>query len=314
MQEGSAFRIPPLSETHHSRESLLEALRSQATLPAVEVAFATLYAEEIEPDILALLDRACVEDLDHPSGQLLFRGLHILGGRQFPRGCPALIKFLRGPPSRVDDLLGDAVTETLTRIIAGMFDGEVERLLALVTDLDVDEFVRDAAIGALAFLAFSEQVDRTAATEFLARFDLERTAPPGDVTWYSWMIAVALLGLDDFSQRVHLAFEDGRIAADIADVGDFRKLLADARERPDDATRFEDENWGYIEDVVVALERFVHGSDDDGDEFAGDESSYWPQPNDHLPVRNPWRGVGRNDPCPCGSGKKFKKCCLPSIN
>ncbi|MBO4548200.1 MAG: SEC-C domain-containing protein [Abditibacteriota bacterium] len=21
--------------------------------------------------------------------------------------------------------------------------------------------------------------------------------------------------------------------------------------------------------------------------------------------------VGRNEPCPCGSGKKFKKCCLP---
>ena len=25
---------------------------------------------------------------------------------------------------------------------------------------------------------------------------------------------------------------------------------------------------------------------------------------------NPFRGVGRNDPCPCGSGKKFKRCCL----
>ncbi|MBI5118565.1 SEC-C domain-containing protein [Candidatus Poribacteria bacterium] len=22
------------------------------------------------------------------------------------------------------------------------------------------------------------------------------------------------------------------------------------------------------------------------------------------------RDVGRNDPCPCGSGKKYKKCCL----
>ena len=21
--------------------------------------------------------------------------------------------------------------------------------------------------------------------------------------------------------------------------------------------------------------------------------------------------IGRNDPCPCGSGNKFKKCCLP---
>jgi hypothetical protein len=25
---------------------------------------------------------------------------------------------------------------------------------------------------------------------------------------------------------------------------------------------------------------------------------------------NPFRGIGRNDPCPCGSGKKFKRCCL----
>jgi len=23
--------------------------------------------------------------------------------------------------------------------------------------------------------------------------------------------------------------------------------------------------------------------------------------------------VGRNEPCPCGSGKKFKKCCLGSV-
>ena len=21
--------------------------------------------------------------------------------------------------------------------------------------------------------------------------------------------------------------------------------------------------------------------------------------------------VGRNDPCPCGSGKKYKRCCMP---
>ena len=27
-------------------------------------------------------------------------------------------------------------------------------------------------------------------------------------------------------------------------------------------------------------------------------------------VSNPYRNVGRNDPCPCGSGKKFRKCCL----
>jgi uncharacterized protein len=30
----------------------------------------------------------------------------------------------------------------------------------------------------------------------------------------------------------------------------------------------------------------------------------------HTPVRRTTQRVGRNDPCPCGSGKKYKKCCL----
>jgi uncharacterized protein YecA (UPF0149 family) len=32
--------------------------------------------------------------------------------------------------------------------------------------------------------------------------------------------------------------------------------------------------------------------------------------NQQVPAANPFKGVGRNDPCPCGSGKKFKRCCL----
>ncbi|MCW0219686.1 MAG: SEC-C metal-binding domain-containing protein, partial [Prosthecobacter sp.] len=28
-----------------------------------------------------------------------------------------------------------------------------------------------------------------------------------------------------------------------------------------------------------------------------------------LPQKKPMANVGRNDPCPCGSGKKFKNCC-----
>lgn len=31
---------------------------------------------------------------------------------------------------------------------------------------------------------------------------------------------------------------------------------------------------------------------------------------DTTPTTNPMRHVGRNDPCPCGSGKKYKNCCL----
>jgi SEC-C motif len=33
-----------------------------------------------------------------------------------------------------------------------------------------------------------------------------------------------------------------------------------------------------------------------------------------MPHRDPFRNIGRNDPCPCGSGKKFKKCCLNGVS
>ena len=29
----------------------------------------------------------------------------------------------------------------------------------------------------------------------------------------------------------------------------------------------------------------------------------------NQPVVNSTRKVGRNEPCPCGSGKKYKQCC-----
>ena len=34
------------------------------------------------------------------------------------------------------------------------------------------------------------------------------------------------------------------------------------------------------------------------------------QDEDDEDPEPPQKKIGRNDPCPCGSGKKFKKCCL----
>jgi len=31
-----------------------------------------------------------------------------------------------------------------------------------------------------------------------------------------------------------------------------------------------------------------------------------------TPIRRDKPKIGRNDPCTCGSGKKFKKCCGPN--
>jgi uncharacterized protein YecA (UPF0149 family) len=41
------------------------------------------------------------------------------------------------------------------------------------------------------------------------------------------------------------------------------------------------------------------------------DRQYMKQMNHHpTPIQRERGKVGRNDPCPCGSSKKFKKCCL----
>jgi len=42
-------------------------------------------------------------------------------------------------------------------------------------------------------------------------------------------------------------------------------------------------------------------------------NSATPAPDYATRPRNIKRKVGRNDPCPCGSNKKYKKCCYPKF-
>ena len=109
------------------------------------------------------------------------------------------------------------------------------------------------------------------------------------------------------------AFADGRIDPTWSNEDDFDDLFRAALERPEDRTRLEFERMGYLEDVLVALERFPgsENGDRDGD-GAFDTDNRLSDWTPDMPAHNPFRDVGRNDPCPCGSGKKFKKCCLPT--
>jgi uncharacterized protein DUF1186/SEC-C motif-containing protein len=316
MSVAEKLGLRPLHETDYDPEGLLAVLGENLSLPHRELALAIIYAEEIEPGIVALLKRAGKEELDPASARLLFRGLHILGGRQLPAGFPALVAFLRAPSERVESLLGNAIDETLARIIAGMFDRNAEGLFALIADADADSIVRATALRALSFLCFDGKVDKLVVEMFLRRFDRERMAPPRDPTWHAWVMATAMLGFSQLSEPAVAAITDGRIPARLVDERLFRDVLAEALERPADRERFETENLGYIEDILEALQVFSHEAEDPVEEWESD----WPEVDraeelafaaaKPLPARNPWRDVGRNDPCPCGSGKKFKNCCI----
>ena len=277
------------------------ALAVSPELPAAAVALCTVRYPESGPLLRAALQRgASGEIVGEEEERLLFRSLFIIGGRRDPLGFEPLLRLLHRPNEEVDWLLGDAITEALPLIVAGVFDGNADALFTAILDLELDQIIRLSLFGAATFLTWDGRIERDRMTAFLERFYQERSTPDLDIAWIGWMEAIALLGLRALAPLVQRALDEGEIPDDLIDTTEFTATLERAERTPDDPERFRDEQLGYIEDVIEALEKF---SEDDGSDDFGS------LPIDE-PVINPMRHVGRNDPCPCGSGKKAKRCCL----
>jgi hypothetical protein len=141
---------------------------------------------------------------------------------------------------------------------------------------------------------------------FLERFGSGEFAGECELVWMAWVDAIALLGLRHFEPMVLQATEQGLVDEFVFERDEFYAMLEHAERTPSDVSRFT--GVGYLDDVVEALNLFSAADEDEIDDGAA-----WPDDEDEgptQPVINPWRHVGRNDPCPCGSGKKAKRCCL----
>jgi hypothetical protein len=296
-------------------ENYLDSIATERKLPDRAIAICTIRIEESAPILRAVLVRAANgEELSDEAGMLLFRGLHILGAARDREACQPLLRLLRRPSLEIDILLGDTITESMAKIVTSVFDGDAEALFALIADRSIEQFIREALLGAATFLAWERHIERDQMRRFLVRFHDERMAKNGDQAWVGWLQAIALLGLRDLAPLVDRAWHDGRIPEEFIDRQDFDDDLADAEHTPDDVDRFERLNLGYIKDALESLDwtrRYEDSAKEDDAEWPYGEK-LWPDlvPGPTEPVRNPWRHVGRNDPCPCGSGKKAKKCCL----
>ena len=298
-------------------EDHLEALATSEELPSFAIGICTLRFDESAPALRAVLERAAAgEALDRAESNLLFCAVHILGGHRDAQSFAPMLRFLCRPGPEVDRLLDYAITETVSGIVAGVFDGNAEALFDAIANPNAAQYVRDAIFGATTFLTWEGRIARASMQAFLERFFNDRLAEDGDFAWHGWQEAVALLGLRPLEPLARRAWAEGRMPERFQSFEHFQRNLAEAERKPDDIRRFERANLGYIEDVLEAIERFAWDDgtdaddpifdedDDEDDEPAGEP---WIEP-----AINPWRNVGRNDLCPCGSGRKFKKCCLGS--
>jgi hypothetical protein len=228
------------------------------------------------------------------------------------------------PSDTLDRLFGDFITEDLGRVLASLSGGRIDRLAALVEDRTRDEYVRGAALSAVAALVPRRMLPEAAAADYLRyllRGGLEREP---SAVWDEAGNLVLDLYVADLFDDLRAVMRAGLIAPGVMgppDIDDaIREGRAQLRARLD-----ANPHYAPVRDVVAATEWWSHSSagaddadadDDDSEHWDDDEDAFHhcddPSCADHAPttVRRGAPKVGRNDPCPCGSGRKYKKCCL----
>lgn len=234
--------------------------------------------------------------------------VYLLGEWRETRAYRPLVHLHRQPTEVLDNLLGDAVTETSFRVIAATFDGDLQSLFEAIDDPEADDFARGALMSALVLIARTHPTHRPAIEAHVRTFRSRCPDASPDVLT-SWMDTVAELRLEDMTEEVRAVFDQGLIPADYCDFSHFLEDLEAAMEAGDAPAGHRYKKPGDI-DAIDELSRWYCYSD-----------AYFAKKKRKVRDRRPvslWSETfvhetapaGRNDPCPCGSGKKFKKCCL----
>jgi len=284
---------------------VIEELSDAERLPVEAIRAAQADRETMVPVFLRTLDDFL--SLEGPANpDALFFIFHLLGEWREKSAYWPLAVLLRLPPDVLDSILGAAITETTHRVMAAVFDGDPGPLHEIIRDREADEYVRAKMCQTIAMLTRRGELPRGATAAFL-RDCFSQLEPQQDCyVWSGWLDAVAWLGLAELKPLVQQAFQRKSIDPEWLTFEDFEEDLQYQVEHPEAEPLNPDGDLTLFGDTIEELSRW--------DAFKPKTSSKdaleWAPDSLGMPVRDPLRNVGRNDPCPCGSGKKYKKCCL----
>lgn len=260
---------------------------------------------------LAEIERYVVANAnDRAKSNPLFFIFHLLGSWREKSAYRPLARLLRSPSDEVDRILGDGVVSTSHRVMAAVFDGDPQPLYEIILDRDADEYVRSRMCEAIAMVALRGELARDEAARFFQACWGELKPEHDCFAWNGWQSAIAMLGLADLKALVERAFERGSVDKDWLGFEDFERDLRYAIEHQGSLPYTESREYTLFGDTVEELSKWYGFSPEyEQDEKRRARAVAGRQSSSRTEV-SLFPKVGRNDPCPCGSGKKFKKCCL----
>lgn len=295
-------------------ESSTDTFARKAAIAAVE------RRGEIVPELLRVLEKnlAEVEETGKCASNAHLYAMLLLAQFRETRAYPLVLRVARLPSDPLEYMCGDFVTGNLASVLASVCGGDVAGIQSLIEDEGLDEWSRAAGLDALVILVVSGDLSRDELVSYFATLFRGKLKRVHSFIWENLVSCSTDMYPEELMPEITQAYADKLIDPRFMSLQDVERDLAMGKDRAL-ARLAADPNRQFVLDTVKEMAGWA---------WEGQPARYYPPPPPPLknlleqpvsltpiwkaspPAEKENFNAGRNDPCPCGSGKKYKKCCL----
>jgi hypothetical protein len=292
-------------------QEILDQLKfNTGTFPRQALQEAMARPHDMIPELLNVL-RYNIENLEEIAENLTSIGyiqnifaLYLLAQFREKQAYPLLVKFLSLPEELLFDVTGDVITEDMGRILASVSCGDVQLLPSLIENSDINEYIRSVTLSSYLVLLCSGEISRDEVLKYLQYLFREGLERKHSHIWNELVVCSTKIYPEELYQDIKKAYEDGLIDPFSVGIQDVDDALQKGKERTLLLLK-KDHHCSLIEDTIQELQWWA---------CFEPKKKLKQNSNRLVEESQKFPKIGRNQPCPCGSGKKYKKCCLLDLN
>lgn len=248
-------------------------------------------------------------DFEDETHSFVLHALFLLKEINAEESLPKILSFLESNYELLDYWLSDHKTETLWQCIYGLGFTNTTILKQFLLQPGIDTYSKVAVSEALCQMVLHCPERREEIlTTYSDVFTIFSIANGDDNLIDTEFLGLAIgdtidCRLSELLPIIKILFEKGYVAKGIN--GDYKKVEKEFEKEP----RFDRKRKVYnIFELYDSVLSSWHGYQKD--KKKNNEAEYDYSKSQKIPQQAISEKIGRNDLCPCGSGKKYKKCCL----
>ena len=267
--------------------------------------------EEITPELLRVLEETVerAPQLDAEGDYMAhLYAMFLLAQFRETRAYPLVVRFASLPGDILYALCSDFITEDLGQVLASVCGGDLAGIQSLIEGEATDEWVRGAALSSLVTLVAAGQKSRDEIVSYFAGLFRGKLVRKWSHAWDTLVSYSSDLYPEELLDDIKQAYEDGLVDPGYIRFENVKRDLAVGKDRIL-ARLADDPHRRLVEDTVAEMGWWACFREDraKNSDRAALNSKLNPAVSSQMRRATP--KTGRNEPCPCGSGKKYKKCC-----